>query len=118
MNDGLRSNGLIPLSTFITPAFDTDTRSAISGSFPASALWCGDVSFDGVVKYTGVGNDRDPIISAIGGTVPTATIIGYHSEDVNLDGTVKYTGANNDRDPILQTIGGTVPTAIRVEQVP
>lgn len=25
-------------------------------------LWCGDVTFDGVVKYTGLSNDRDPIL--------------------------------------------------------
>jgi hypothetical protein len=28
---------------------------------------------DGLVKYSGVGNDRDPILSNIGGTVPTNT---------------------------------------------
>jgi hypothetical protein len=28
---------------------------------------------DGVVKYTGEGNDRDRVLSNIGGTVPTIT---------------------------------------------
>lgn len=74
----------------------------------------GDVTGDKAVKYTGANNDRDPILTAIGGTVPTAMLTGqYRREDVNLDGQVKYTGANNDRDPVLQSIGGTVPTAIR-----
>ncbi|QQR86112.1 MAG: S8 family serine peptidase [Flavobacteriales bacterium] len=81
-------------------------------------LWCGDVTFDGVVKYTGLSNDRDPILIDIGGTLPTNTISGYHDTDVNLDGTVKYTGAANDRDPILITVGGTIPTAVRVQQLP
>lgn len=55
---------------------------------------------------------------AIGGTVPTATVVGYFQEDVDLDGLVKYAGTTNDRDPILVNIGGTVPTAGRIEQLP
>jgi hypothetical protein len=81
-------------------------------------LWAGDVGGDGQVKYVGTGNDRDPVLVAIGGILPTMVISGYHSEDVNLDGSVKYTGPNNDRDRILQTIGGTVPTLTRTEQIP
>jgi hypothetical protein len=82
-------------------------------------LWPGNALLDAVVQYTGTPNDRDAILSAIGGVVPTNTIAGqYRLEDVNLDGAVKYTGADNDRDVVLQTIGGVVPTAVRVEQVP
>lgn len=78
----------------------------------------GDVNGDGRVKYTGADNDRDPILVAVGGTVPTNTVSGYLPTDVNLDGTVKYTGANNDRDPILITVGGNVPTAVRSQPLP
>jgi hypothetical protein len=109
---------VVDLSSVATPTFGTNARKSITGSFPIQALWAGDVSFDGQLIYTGQDNDRDPILSAIGGTVPTATISGYRSEDVNLDGTVIYTGQDNDRDPILQNIGGTVPTAIREAQLP
>jgi membrane protease subunit HflK len=63
-------------------------------------------------------NDRDPILSAIGGVVPTASISGYRQEDVTMDGNVKYTGGSNDRDPILANIGGIIPTNIRLEQLP
>lgn len=70
------------------------------------------------ISYVGQGNDRDAILQRIGGTVPTATVSGYHNADVNLDGIVKYTGANNDRDPILQAIGGSTPTAVIFEQLP
>ncbi|MBK6832596.1 MAG: hypothetical protein IPG92_18515 [Flavobacteriales bacterium] len=63
-----------------------------------------------MLKYTGADNDRDPILQAIGGSVPTNTITGYLMEDVNMDGVVKYVGTANDRDPILQNIGGSVPT--------
>jgi hypothetical protein len=81
-------------------------------------LWRGDVNGDGSVKYTGAGNDRDPILEAIGGSVPTNTTTAYSANDVNLDGTVKYTGANNDRDPVLVTVGGVVPTAVRAQPLP
>lgn len=80
--------------------------------------WAGDVNADGQVIYTGQYNDRDPVLQAIGGQVPTASVHGYLMPDVNLDGTVKYTGAGNDREPILQTIGGTVPTNTRQQQIP
>ncbi|MEO8066645.1 MAG: hypothetical protein ABI599_03020 [Flavobacteriales bacterium] len=81
-------------------------------------LWQGDVNGDATVKYTGTDNDRDPVLLAIGGNVPTNTTTGYLPTDVNLDGTVKYTGARNDRDPILITIGGTVPTVVRTQPLP
>jgi hypothetical protein len=105
----------VDLTNSNTPTFGTEARKSTSGKM---VLWAGDVTFDGQLIYTGQDNDRDPILSAIGGTVPTATISGYRSEDVNLDGTVIYTGQDNDRDPILQNIGGTVPTAIREAQLP
>jgi hypothetical protein len=81
-------------------------------------LWPGDVNGDGTVKYTGPSNDRDPVLSAVGGQVATEVLTGYHGADVNLDGQVKYTGAANDRDIILGTVGGTVPTATQEGQVP
>jgi hypothetical protein len=81
-------------------------------------MWAGDSNFNGVVKYAGSGNDRDLILSRIGGSVPTNTINGYYLEDINMDGTVKYTGNGNDRDVILLTIGGSSPTNTRTSQVP
>ncbi len=82
-------------------------------------LWPGNALPDDAVKYAGSANDRDRILSAIGGVVPTATVTGqYRLEDVNLDGVVMYTGGGNDRDVVLQTIGGVVPTTVRYEQVP
>ena len=95
--------------------FGTDARKIIGS---ARVLWAGDVSFNGQLKYTGAANDRDPILSRIGGVVPTNFISGYLSEDVNMDGVVRYTGSGNDRDSILQNIGGVVPTNTRSEQVP
>jgi hypothetical protein len=85
---------------------------------PVQLLWSGDVNFDGVVRYVGVGNDRDHILSEIGGSTPTVQTNGYRQQDVNLNGVVKYVGVNNDRDPILQNIGGNTPTISRNAQMP
>lgn len=81
-------------------------------------LWSGNVVHDGVLKYIGSSNDRDPILGAIGGSVPTAVVSGYMREDVDMSGTVKYIGSGNDRDPILGNVGGNVPTAVRLQQLP
>ncbi len=81
-------------------------------------LFAGDINQDGKIMYTGAGNDRDLILAAIGGSVPTNVIAGYHVEDINLDGNVVYTGEGNDRDIILQNIGGAVPTDVRLGTVP
>ncbi|HRF81866.1 MAG TPA: PKD domain-containing protein, partial [Flavobacteriales bacterium] len=96
--------------------YGVDARAALTNG--KRALWCGNTINDGYLLYTGASNDRDPILQAIGGLVPTNTMNGYDRRDVNLDGVVKYTGANNDRDPILQNIGGVVPTSARVQQLP
>ena len=90
----------------------------ITGAVPAPVLWAGDTFFNGDIKYTGTNNDRDPILQAIGGVVPTSMVTGYLNTDVDLDGRVLYTGSGNDRDPILQNIGGVVPTNTRFEQLP
>jgi PKD repeat protein len=109
---------LVDFKASATPVHGTDARRPVAGPFPAMALWAGDVNFDGIIKYTGADNDRDPVLGTVGGAVPTATVNGYFGADVNMDGVVKYTGSDNDRDPILQSVGGSVPTAVRVEQVP
>ena len=99
-----------------TTTYGTDARKNIGG---VMALWTGDVNFDNTLKYTGTGNDRDPVLVAIGGAVPTVTLNNqYRTEDINLDGSVKYTGTANDRDPILINVGGTVPTQTRQGQLP
>ena len=105
----------IDLSQGTTAVFGTDARHTVGG---AELLWQGNVRYDGVVKYTGSNNDRDPILVRIGGLVPTAILQGYWPEDVNMDGIVKYAGAGNDRDRVLLTIGGAVPTATRAQQLP
>ncbi|MCB9170746.1 MAG: choice-of-anchor B family protein [Flavobacteriales bacterium] len=102
----------------------TDGSVALHGTDPQKELngtglmWAGDALPDGVIKYAGTTNDRDRILTTIGGSTPTATVNGYRIEDVTLDGVIKYAGAQNDRDPILVNVGGSVPTATRQQQLP
>ncbi|MCB9168868.1 MAG: BspA family leucine-rich repeat surface protein [Flavobacteriales bacterium] len=109
------SPATVDLTDGSTPTYGTNAQNTVSGTL---VLWSGNVVDDAFIKYAGANNDRDPILVAIGGTIPTATTAGYLPSDVNMDGTVKYAGANNDRDQILVNVGGTVPTATRQEQLP
>lgn len=95
--------------------YGTNARKTVGS---VQALWAGNVFRNTELKYTGQDNDRDPILTAIGGSVPTSTATGYLLSDVNMDGKVKYVGTDNDRDPILSNIGGTVPTSVLGEQLP
>lgn len=106
---------VVDLSVSGTSAFGTNARKAIGA---VQALWAGNVNANAELKYTGEGNDRDPILTNVGGSVPTNTVTAYSGADVNMDGTIKYTGQDNDRDPILTNVGGSVPTNTLPEQLP
>lgn len=103
---------------FTSPSMATYGTQAQKTIGATNMLWLGNVIKDGLLKYTGATNDRDPILVRVGSTLPTNTVAGYYVEDCTLDGTVKYTGPLNDRDPILVNVGSTVPTNVRVEQLP
>lgn len=105
----------LDLSLPATATWGTNARKLAEGR---AFLWSGNVVHDAMVKYTGSGNDRDAILTAIGGLVPTAIITGYHGADVTLDGKVKYTGGGNDRDPILNNLGTLGGTGTIQEQLP
>jgi hypothetical protein len=98
-----------------TTTWGSNARKSASGRM---FLWSGNALSDTQVKYTGSNNDRDAVLQALGGSIPTYAMPGYHAADVTLDGVVKYTGTGNDRDPILDNIGGSVPTATVEEQLP
>jgi len=108
----------VDLSNVATSTFGTNARKSITGTFPTQALWAGDVTFNGQVKYTGSGNDRDPILTTVGSTTPNNSVNLYSTRDVNLNGQVKYTGSGNDRDPILVNAGSTTPNNVRTQQLP
>jgi uncharacterized delta-60 repeat protein len=108
-------NAMLNFSLPTTATYGTDGQK-ISGT--RSVLWAGDATHNGAIKYTGSGNDRDPILVKVGSTTPNAIVPGYFNEDVNMDGTVKYTGSANDRDPILVNVGSTAPNTVRQQQFP
>ena len=120
---GAMSNTAIALTASQPGSFDfmdqpvhgNSAQVIISGT---PALWPGNVNGDGMVRYCGAGNDRDVVLSHIGGAVPTNVVSGYHPADVNMDGSVSYTGTANDRDRILDAVGGAVPTRPILEQLP
>jgi hypothetical protein len=105
----------VDLTLASTVAYGTEARKNVNG---VMTMWTGDAVLDGIVKYTGASNDRDPILVRIGGTTPNNTAPGYYPEDLNLDGSAKYTGTSNDRDPILVNVGSTTPNGVRVQQLP
>lgn len=123
-HNAVMTSGTVTLSAATTvvdltlPGTSTYGTNATKNEAGTMLMWMGNTNSDAVIKYTGGGNDRDLILTAIGGTVPTATVTGYRTEDCSMDGVVKYTGSVNDRDPILTNIGGVVPTATRTEQLP
>jgi hypothetical protein len=82
------------------------------------AMWAGDVTGNGILRYNLGGNDRLPILTRIGGTNINATVSGYYNEDVNMNGVVRYNLGGNDRLIILTNIGGTNINATRSTQVP
>ena len=107
---------LIDLSNGSVSLFGGATATKTLGG--KAVMFAGDVDRNGVLRYTGQNNDRDPILARIGGSVPTGTASGYYSEDVDLNGIVRYTGSANDRDPILSNVGGSVPTGSRSASLP
>ena len=105
----------VDLTSAATAAYGTEARKTVG---TIQALWTGDVTFNKQLKYTGSGNDRDPILVRVGSTTPNNTVAGYYLEDTNLNGVVGYTGSGNDRDVILVNVGSTTPNNTRQEQLP
>ncbi len=96
--------------------FGSDALTYAAGHY---CLWAGDATGNGALKYTGSGNDRDPILIAVGSTTPNSTVPNvYDRRDTNLDGVIKYTGTGNDRDIILNNVGSTTPNNTRTQQLP
>jgi hypothetical protein len=102
--------------TAASSAYGTNARVLVGTRY---CMWSGDGTGDGVISYTGAGNDRDPLLTAVGGTTPNNALLNvYDRRDINMDGVVRYTGSTNDRDPILVNIGGTLPNNTIIQQLP
>lgn len=107
---------VVDFRTASTATWGTNARNPVDATH--MLLWPGNTSGDGMIKYTGSANDRDPILTAVGSTTPSNAVTGYFRTDVNLNGVTKYTGTANDRDPILLNVGSTTPNNTRLEQLP
>ena len=97
-----------------------DVRGGANATTSINGVRCllsGDVNMNGVIQYTGQDNDRDLILSRIGGGGSTGGFSGYASEDVNMNGNVMYTGSGNDRDAVLLNLGG-IQDAVRIGHLP
>jgi len=106
----------INFTSSATPTWGTDARKNVSGTM---VLWPGDATANGQIRYTGSGNDRDPILLAVGSTTPNNAVSNvYDLRDNNMDGVVRYTGTGNDRDIILTNVGSTTPNNTRTQQLP
>ena len=122
MTSTARSLTVDPSSTLI------DFRSSASGVYGTApmalkgtvyCLLAGDATGTGTLSYIGANNDRDPILTAVGGTTPNNSLTNvYDRRDVNLDGVIRYTGTANDRDIILTNVGSTTPNNTRTQQLP
>ncbi|MEO8109671.1 MAG: hypothetical protein ABI594_06565 [Ginsengibacter sp.] len=80
-------------------------------------LWGGNANFNTNVKYGGPSNDKDYILTILGGN-STATVNGYNQADINFNRAVKYGGPGNDKDFLLSTIFNGVSTSSRIESLP
>jgi hypothetical protein len=112
----------IDLTSAATSTWGTNARKPPATAGPM-LLWSGNARTDSLLRYTGALNDRDGVLLAVGGFIPTAVVNDvYDTEDCNLDGDIKYTGSSNDREPILININwglaGTSATRQRFEQLP
>jgi hypothetical protein len=71
-------------------------------------LIAGDLNKDGILKYSGGGNDRSLILLQLntqtGATIITGTANGYFKEDISMNGQLKYTGAGNDPSRIITNL--------------
>jgi hypothetical protein len=122
---GVMTAAAVALSSAVTFVDFTSTATATYGSNAQKQvgarmlLWAGDATGNGDLRYTGSGNDRDPILTAVGSTTPNNTVSNvYDRRDTNLDGVIKYTGSGNDRDIILTNVGSITPNNTRTQQLP
>ena len=113
--------GADPAATYINLRIQSNVYGINALGFNGAlyGLWAGDATGNGQLRYTGTGNDRDPILTAVGGSTPNNTVPNvYDRRDTNLDGVIKYTGSANDRDVILTNVGSTTPNNTRTQQLP
>jgi|GEM_PF-4434264 len=77
-NAAVALSGTAAAVDFRTAATATQGTNARKTIGSATVLWAGNCRPDNTIAYTGQLNDRDPILVVIGGSVATATVMGYY----------------------------------------
>jgi hypothetical protein len=109
------SKNPIVVSSYTFP-YDFTVLANLYGTNPAINLGsgvygmiAGDVTKNGMLKYSGPNNDRGPIIAKIvaetgSNNINGFTSAGYWQEDVTMNSIVLYLGTGNDRGPIQSNL--------------
>jgi hypothetical protein len=107
------------------PAYGGSNATADLGD-GARGMISGDISKDGILKYSGPFNDRTLILQRIitetGSSSVQTTVNGYFKEDLSMNGNLRYSGPGNDPSRIIQNLvnitGSTSITSTLVSPVP
>jgi hypothetical protein len=81
-------------------------------------LYAGNASLNTNVRYAGIGNDKDFMLSLLGGDPLGVLSTVYHQGDLNLNRIFRYAGISNDKDFLLATPAGSDPLAVRTQALP
>jgi hypothetical protein len=117
-------NPIPTLINFTQPSYPVWVNATITSNPPrqisgsVAIMIPGDANFNKNVKYNGLNNDKEAVLSAVGIPTPNNVVNGYRTEDVNMDGQVKYNNLNNDRSFIGVQIGVANPNLVLSQHTP
>ncbi|MBK7761809.1 MAG: HYR domain-containing protein [Bacteroidetes bacterium] len=101
---------------YINPVIQNLPRKNLAG---INALWSADANNNKNVKYNGALNDKDKIMTGVGGPGLINNIVyGYRVEDCNMDGKIRYNGLDNDRTLIITNVGVSTPNNVLFQHTP
>jgi sugar lactone lactonase YvrE len=104
--------------TLYTNVLIANTPQKLFGSF--YTLWSADANNNKNLKFNGLNNDKETILTAIGGPsfINNTLYSVYRTEDVNLDGKLRYNGTDNDRSVLINNIGVATPNRVIHQHTP
>jgi len=94
----------------LTNLYGNDMEPAVNLNGDVYGMIAGDVTQNGLLKYTGPGNDRGLIIAKIiaetgSNNINGFTSSGYWREDGSMNSIISYLGSGNDRGYIINNLG-------------
>jgi hypothetical protein len=101
---------------WVNTVITTNPPRKISGG--AALMIAGDANFNKNVKYNGLINDKESVLTVVGVPTPNNVVNGYRTEDINMDGQVKFNSLNNDRSFIGLQIGVANPNLVLSQHTP